>query len=184
MDSIDLWHGGSRWYGGAEIRPAKKDRYECGVGIYLTNQYLRAKSYAAGPGVTTRVKLAPRGEIRWLEDANLRLADILEFIHSFYRLRGRDQLIQYLSDNYPDAEFIPAPEFVNMCIEFSILAGKQGVEITHWLVEQGIDASLHTVDAGEQWVIVFNPRVIRKSETVPPSKVLGSDYSLPLVKNL
>jgi hypothetical protein len=62
-----------------------------------------------------------------------------------------------------------------------VLSGTPGVALGAWLAEQGVDASLHTVNAVEQWVIVFNPAVIERYRVVPASQVSLEQRSLPLV---
>ena len=39
-DTFQMYHGGSRWTSVPEVQPASKNRYEAGVGIYLTTHYM------------------------------------------------------------------------------------------------------------------------------------------------
>jgi hypothetical protein len=178
---IELWHGGRRWEGGPEVQPPKAKRCEAGPGIYLTNRYLRARDYARAGKVTTLVTL--RDEIRWLERAKLPLARLEAYVRGTPRFPKRERILARLA-RYGDEfgrEAFPVSIFVNACVNSDVLTGKQGVLLAQWLVEQGIDASLYTVDAQEQWVIVFNPAVIRRHEVVSASKVSLDQYALPLI---
>lgn len=178
-----LWHGGRRWEGGPEVQPPSGGRYECGPGIYLTNRYLRAHKYAKGGGVTTRVTLAD--DIRWLEHATLPATALLAYLRNTPRLRARKALVAdmlQLIAEHADATQVPVSYLVNLLVNRDALAGKQGVALANWLAEQGIDASLHMVNAEEQWVIVFNPKVIVRHAPVPAGRVTTSEYDLPLIR--
>lgn len=51
-DLFYMYHGGKRWhYIPTDVIPSAKGRYECGVGIYLTNYYETARKYAKGSRV-------------------------------------------------------------------------------------------------------------------------------------
>ncbi|KVP75582.1 hypothetical protein WJ96_07690 [Burkholderia ubonensis] len=177
-----MWHGGRRWTERPAVQPPKQGRYECGPGIYLTNQYERAKhKYARGNGVTTLVSL--KSDIAWLERKALPLQDMQEYIRQTRGFRKRDLLLAELDDSASrlGRELIPASYLVNLCVNNDVLSGSQGVSLAAWLVEQGIDASLHTVNLAEQWVIVFNPLVIEHYRAVPAALVSLEQYNLPLV---
>lgn len=180
MQSIQLWHGSRRWVGSPEIRAPKQGRYECGPGLYLTNRYLRARDYAKAGGVTTLVTL--RKEIGWLEKTKLPFDSVLSFIQDTPRLRNRADILEYFVANRAGSELVPAATLVNLCVNHEAVAGKNGVVLAEWLTAQGIDASLHRVNSQEQWVVVFNPKIIQRYEVIPASKVRLEDYELPLVQ--
>lgn len=50
-NTFQMYHGGSRWSTSPEVRPSKNNRYEGGVGLYFTNSYERARTYAKGSKV-------------------------------------------------------------------------------------------------------------------------------------
>jgi hypothetical protein len=179
---IELWHGGRRWEGGAEIQPPKPGRCECGPGIYLTNRYLRARDYAKAGGVTTLVAL--RDGIRWLEQAERPLAVLQDYVRTTPRFRKRDTVLADL-ERYAvrtGRNTVPVGNLVNLCVNHDVLSGNQGLQLAEWLSSEGIDASLHEVNGQEQWVIVFNPAAIRRYEVVSASKVTLAQYDLPLIK--
>lgn len=176
---MELWHGGLKWEGAPEIRPPKKGRYECGPGIYLTTHYLRARNYAKGGKVVTRVCLADA--IRWLEDAHQPLDIVVEFVNSLSGLKQRKALLDALHAvaERKGTPTIPLSSLVNLCINMELLSGKLGPKMAEWLVEQGVDASCHRPYGEEYWVVVFNPRIIKKHRVASARDVPVSDYVLP-----
>ncbi len=176
---VEMWHGGSRWDGDPEIRPPKQGRYEAGPGLYLTNQYDRARKYAKGGKVVTRVVL--KDNIRWLADARLPYHTLVEFVQSAPRMSAKKAILADLvrcKDR--EGDLLPVSRLVNLCINHEALAGKAGQHLAAWLTEQGIDADLHSPGHGEDWVVVYNPAIIRRFEVVPGSSIKG-DPSFPPV---
>lgn len=178
---IQLWHGGRRWKDRPTVKPPTKGRYECGPGIYLTNQYDRARKYAGRNGVTTMVSL--RENLVWLERKEISLQLMEDYVRQTYGFRKRDVILKDLEDSAYrlDRDQLSASYLVNLCVNHEVLSGKQGVFLADWLVEQGIDASLHVVNLVEHWVIVFNPEVIESYDVVSASKVALDKRTLPLV---
>lgn len=177
---IEMWHGGRRWTERPEVQPPKRGRYECGPGIYLTNQYERARhKYARGNGVTTLVSL--KDDISWLEQKSLPLQELEDYVRRTPGLRKREMLLEDLSESASRVgkNQIPVSYLVNLCVYYDVLGGNQGLRLASWLAEQGIDASLYNVNLTEQWVIVFNPAIIEGYRTVSAAEVSLDQYSLP-----
>ena len=177
---IEMWHGGRRWNERPAVQTPKQGRYACGPGISLTNQYERARhKYARGNGVTTLVTM--KDDISWLEQKNLSLQVLQDYVRQTRGFRKRDALLADLetSANRLSKDLIPASYLVNLCVYHDVLSGSQGVSLAAWLVEQGIDASLYSVNLEEQWVIVFNPAIIERYRTVPAAEVSLEQYKLP-----
>lgn len=182
---IQLWHGGNRWEGRPEIRPSKQGRYECGPGIYLTTHYDTARKYAKGGKVVTRVTLAD--DIRWIHRQKAPVQSLRDYVRSTSRFPRRadiladiDRAVERRSVNGAVTEFA-VETLLNLAINRECLDGQQGVLFAHWLVEQGVDAMLHRAYGQEQWVVVFNPDIIRRFEVVPASAVNG-DWDFPEIK--
>lgn len=171
---LELWHGGKRWDGKPEIRPVKAGRYECGPGLYLTTQYERARKHARGGGkVVTLVTLADN--IRWLEQARLPLAALMDWIDGARGLRNRAAVRRDMADAVrgSDPESVWVSFLVNLCVYHNAVPGNLGQELAEWLAGQGIDASLHCPGGDEDWVVVFNPAIIVKHRVVPGAEIKG-----------
>jgi len=177
---IQLWHGGRRWVGGPEIQPPRAGKYECGPGIYLTTRYHRARSYTGGSGVTTLVTLR---EPRWLEQRELPLAKLEAFVRETPRFRKRDAVLADLeaATSRLGRDTVPVSYLVNLGVNHDALAGNVGLQMASWLADQGIDASLYNAGGQEQWVVVFNPKIITEYRTVSASDVALDLYELPRV---
>lgn len=179
-----FWHGGKRWAGKPEVQASRQGRYECGPGIYLTNRYLTAKKYAAGGKVTTLATLVDN--VRWLQDAKLPLNELLDFIDTVPRLKGRAQVKADFEQRCVRREMsmtdlCPVEYLVNILINAESLAGNVGLVLVEWLVRKGVDASLYLAHGQEQWVIVYNPAVIVKHAVVSGSTVSLDTYELPRI---
>lgn len=171
MGAITLWHGGRRWDGAPQIRPSSPGRYECGPGIYLTTEYATARKYALGGGYAMKAEL--HSGIRWLQGARLPLATLIDFVTEAPRLRARSRVLRDLRDAAAShrADAVPAEYLVNCCVNNDALAGDAGPTLAAWLVEHGIDASMHSPRPGEDWVVVFNPAVIGSMRPVSASQI-------------
>lgn len=179
---IQLWHGGRRWDAPPVVQPAVRGRYECGSGIYLTNQYARARKYASGGGVTMLVEL--KEDISWLEHKRISLQLMREYVSQTRGFRRREAVLNDLAESSArlGSDLIPASYLVNLCVNHEVLSGGQGTQLASWLALQGIDASLHTVDAHEQWVVVFNPAAITRHRVVRAADVGLEQYTLPKIQ--
>ncbi len=179
---FQLWHGGRRWDGQPEVQPPRKGRCECGPGIYLTTRYERARKCAAGNGIATLVDLADN--ITWLEQKQLPVQVLQEYVLQTRGFRKRASVLADLeySAERLGRELIPVNCLVNLCVNHDVLSGEQGLNLARWLVEQGIDASLHCVNLQEQWVVVFNPAIIQRFKAVSAAKVTPEQRELPHIQ--
>ena len=177
---ITLYHGGRRWEGSPEVRAAKQGRYEGGPGLYFTTSYNRARSYAKGGKVVTRITIP--SNTRWLQDAELPVSELQDFIRNTSGIRNKDKIIASLSRSAErqQSDVIGVEQLVNLCINYEALVGKTGIELARWLVNHGIDAS-HQSMSGEDWVVVFNPSIIKNATVMDPSKLKSDDFDLPRV---
>lgn len=182
---IYAYHGGRRWEGGgAEIRPCRPGRYECGPGIYLSTCYTTAQRYAKGGGVVQLVAIP--ADVCWLEDTRVSLADAEAFISSRARLRNRDRVLDDLrrvADRQPAADgMLPAEVLRNLSVNHDILGSDHGPALAAWFVGQGIQASLNRQSGREDWLVVFEPQIMIAS-VLQPTDVDHSDPDLPTISD-
>lgn len=170
MRPIQLWHGAHNWQGPPQVRGARKGHAEAGPGLYLTTSYQTARKYARGGGATLRVTLD--ADLGWLEDATLSLADAVAFVQALRRCGQRTALVRdlraYAVRLAPrlGGDTIHASALVNLAVNADAAHGDNGVLLAGFLVEHGIDASLHLATSTEDWVVVFNPKKILGVERV------------------
>lgn len=158
---MQMWHGGRRWLGEPEIREPKKGRAEGGPGIYLTNKYFRATSYAKGGGVTTLVDL--KDDLVLSKGVDIEIDAVKEFLSGVSRLKNRKQLTKDLLFHVITEEprtTISGLEVVNLFVNWEAGTGQTGVELAEFLVEQGIHASLQHATGDEEWIVIHDPKAI------------------------
>ena len=154
------WHGSQKWAGHPEIKPSRKGCYECGPGLYLTNRRQTALKYSKGAGSLVHVGLAPN--ITLLQDVRFTRAQMQDALDSIPRLRQRALIEDDLDRSarrHPDDQ-LPAIYLVNLCVNHEALSGAAGPVLAQWLSDHGVDASLESKSGQEEWLIVFNPKVL------------------------
>ncbi len=162
-NTLKFWHGAQRWEGRAELRPSRPKSYECGPGLYLTNEVNTARKYAKGAGQTVLIELDP--SVCLLEDAHLTLSEMLEGLASLPRVKGRKEIQEGLTRaavRHPDGQ-LPACYLLNWCVNNDALGGDSGPALARFFVSKGIDASLYSRPGDEDWVVVFNVDKVRKA---------------------
>lgn len=161
--TLKFWHGAQRWEGRAELRPSRPKSYECGPGLYLTNDLSTARNYAKGSGQTVLIELA--ADVVLLEDRTLSLAEMLAGLDSLPRVRGRKDIVAGLTqaaERHPNGQ-LPACYLLNWCVNNDSLGGDSGPALARFFVSKGIDASLYSRPGTEDWVIVFNMDKIKRA---------------------
>jgi hypothetical protein len=179
--TFKVYHGGKRWSRIPEqLIAAKKNRYEANVGIYFTNFYNRARQYAKGSNVVQLVEI--NKNFRNIKDVKLNLTSTIKFLNNLSGLRRRSELIEILKDNAArrNVDYIDAYVLNNLIINLEIGAGKIGLELSKYLVDNGVDANVENKSNGEFWLIVFNPSIIKKISVVNPAKIdKNFEFELP-----
>jgi hypothetical protein len=164
-DTFTMYHGGKRWSLTPDsLQPSVKGRYEGGVGIYFTNSYDTARKYAKGGNVVHTVEM-------------------INFVKTVSGLRKRNDIVKDIlaySQRTSRTE-ISGEVLNNLIVNHEAGSGRPGVEIAKFLVSKGVDASLQNQSGEERWLVVFNPKILKKITVVNP-KNIGSDseFMLPM----
>ena len=169
-ETFQMYHGGKRWSMlPDELIPASKNRYEGGVGIYLTNKYETARKYAKGSRVVHIVDIDKN--YRDIKGKELQIEDVVEFVKSVSGLKHKKEIIQDLISNSKrlNRPYVHADVLNNLIVNYEAGAGNVGLEIPRYFISKGIDASLQNQSGDEQWLVVFNPKIIQKFSIVNPS---------------
>jgi hypothetical protein len=153
---IVLFHGGHRWQGPPDLRPARKGTHEHGPGIYLTTSAATARKYAKGGGSVMRMELD--ADLGWLEESKLTAQSMIWFLESRPRLRARDAVVADVEAcvRRMGTDDLPAAVLVNLMVNHGAITGDHGPALARFLAERGIDAS-RVRQGDEDWVVVFNP---------------------------
>ena len=184
-----LYHGAQRWEGAPEIVAHRKGHAEHGPGIYLTTSHETAARYAKGGGSVYRMELRPG--VRWLQDAKLDKGPVLRWMKGLSRLRGKEKLVAGVERvTARTGDTFPAEILVNQFVNEGASSGQHGPALAAFLVANGVDASLTSPPLfggsggahGEDWVVVFNPDVLRSVTRVPAREVgKQAPFDLPRV---
>lgn len=186
-----MWHGGNRWDGSAEIRPAKKGRAEWGPGIYGTTNYFRASQYAKGGKVTQLIEFEPR---LFLSEAAIGLDTLAEFVKANAPRSKQADILERLENAASrnkldgrqllgDGPMAHADVIVNMWVNTDLAHGQRGPALSAFLSELGIDAhtdrSMGMSGTPEYWTVVFNPDAITRHVVIPSASVAEETWYLP-----
>ena len=176
-----FYHGAQRWEGPPQIVAHRKGHAEHGPGIYLTTAWQTAVKYAKGGGAVYRIELSP--ETRWLEGARLPLAETVAWVRGLPRLRGKSDIVDTLSRtaDRTGRDTLPAFVLVNAFVNRDVASGQHGPSLAAYLVAHGIDASL-VQQGAEDWVVVFNPGIVRSVRRVSAAEVSAEGFAFDLPK--
>jgi hypothetical protein len=185
MKNIQVWHGSQKWDGVPEIRPCRKNKYECGPGIYTTTSLDTAAKYSRGSGRILKFTLDEN--IKWLETAQIPLDDIAHFLLQSRHIKKTKQLLTDLHNTYERRSHLeqnglyPLSYLVNLSIDNECLSGQGGIELAEFLVQNQVDASLHKSTRTDDWVVIFNPHKIVKIEPISKSEIDWLNDRLPTI---
>ena len=173
-NTFKMYHGGKRWSRiPSELYSHKQGRYECGVGIYLTNDYNTARKYAKGSRVVHLVEVDKN--FKELGDIKIPLTEILDFVKNLSGLRHKSEIITSLTNNAArmNTDYVRGDILNNLIVNYEAGAGNVGIKISNYFVSRGADAKFELQSGDEYWLVVFNPNIIKKVTVVDASKVNG-----------
>jgi hypothetical protein len=182
-DFVKVYHGGAKFHRvDARINKPKSGRFESGVGINTTTRYETARRYAAGNKVVNLFYLDKN--LKLVEDIQVEPQLIFQFVRQYIGSgkRGK-QLIEDVK-NYLQrtgkTEY-PLNFLINLGVNYQ-LGGKLGLYINDFVVEMGGDASLYHQSGEEDWLIIHNPKIIKKIIHTRPSDIGLDDRLLPRIR--
>lgn len=179
-ESLVFYHGAQRWEGPPQIVAHRKGHAEHGPGIYLTTSWTTASKYAKGGGSVYRIEVSP--SVRWLEKTDLPVEETLHWVKSLPRLRGKSDILASLERLSARVGKLPASLLVNAFVNNDAASGANGPALAEYLVNHGVDAS-HVLQGDEDWVVIFNPKVIEKVTRLSAKDVgEGFAFDLPRVR--
>lgn len=177
---IEMYHGGNKWYSEPELRPPSKGRYEFGPGIYFTNNYETAKKYARGSNVVQLVKIDRN--FKDMKSVSLEMNAVLDFLKNNIPPKNRKNIqadiIRYSERSGKTS--IPLTVINNLIVNWESGAGQIGIEIANFYAQSGADAVVESRSGDEQWMVIFNPKIIKKYEIVKDVPV--DRYLLPKIQ--
>ena len=182
-NTFPMYHGGNKWLSQPEIRTSKKGQYEGGIGLYFTTSYETARTYAKGGKVVTKAHI-DKG-FNSIDKVNISLNSMVEFLKSLPRLKNKNEIIDRINA-YSDrlnSTNIPASVLNNLIVNYEAGSGNNGIKVNQFLVDNGVDAEVQS-KSNEDWLVVFNTRIIKDYEIVDVKKLSIDDYNLPLIRNL
>jgi len=185
-NTFKMYHGGKRWsFIPTEIQPSAKNRYEAGVGIYFTNYYDTASRYSKGGRVIHLVDIDKN--FTKIDDVSVEVNEFVKDIKNISGLKLREKITQDII-NYAtktNKTSVPLSVLNNLVVNYEVGSGQVGVKIANYFASKGADANIEQQGAGEYWLVVFNPKIIKKVKIVDQSKVSEPDYliSLDFLKN-
>lgn len=180
---IVLWHGSQKWTPPPQVRAPKKGQAEHGAGIYTTTHYQTARKYAAGSGVGVQLWLKP--SLTFIEEMNVNAAMLLEVARKIPRLRSRDAILSDIDEcalRSRDGQTVGLNVLVNLAVNHNAMFSSAAQDITAFLVEQGCDASLYNRSGQEDWLVIFNPKIITGYDLRPAKTIDIGEYELPQVR--
>ena len=179
---FQMYHGGKRWSRiPSEIIGSAQGRYEGGPGIYFTNSYETARQYAKGSRVVHLIDIDRN--FKDISDISVPLGSAIEFVTNCREMSRKNIILDALKINAArmSRNVIGLDVLNNLVVNYESGAGKVGIRVANYFVENGGDASVYNKSGDEFWLIVFNPSIIKKISVVNPSKI-NSDFQFMLPK--
>lgn len=178
---IQMWHGAHHWESPFEVRAPRGKHAEHGAGLYLCCHRQTAQGYAKGGG--NLVHAVVDKKMRWLEDVTVTLEVLLDAARAIPRLRRRDDILRDIEQAGRRRNgTLGLNVLVNLAVNYDAMVGQPAVDISRFLVEQGADASLYERYGGDDWVVVFNPSVLKRTRIILACDAHLYPYDFPSVR--
>ena len=116
-----------------------------------------------------------------LKNVKVGIEEIFSFLDNLSGLKHRNDIkqdIKNFSERTQRSE-IPLTVLNNLIVNWAAGSGEIGKEIAKFFVMSGADAILDDQSGSEQWLVVFNPKIIKKYEVV--KNVPIEQYMLPKI---
>ena len=178
---MSFWHGGN--LDDTSMRPQKKGRFEYGAGLYLITRYEVATKYAKG---SRKLYLVTVEQGTDAHTSTIEFEAATKFVSSYIIKRMQPQVMTYIESNIERVGHLSADSFNAMVLNSAGLQARNTVELSQFLVNQGIDYELINNPFG--WgqavmMVLYNTRKINSVEQVmSKDKILMFD--LPTKFNL
>lgn len=160
-----LYTGTVVWEGKPIIRESRKERVAHGPGLYFTTSLETARKYAGGPRTVLRVEVdEPR---IWLEDAIAPTDDLIDWVNARAGMRKKREIVADILRNAKRTEPLigagmsRVSALVNLMVNHEAITGSHGPALAEFLVSLGIGASHVKQANGEEWVVLFDPSLVR-----------------------
>lgn len=165
-DKFVFYHGGNL-DSYSDFINMKKDRYEFGPGLYLTNHYSTAAKYAKGSRKLYKVTVEKGLDIN---DAYLSSDDIEYVLNVFIPGSMRKEIRVRLERYIGDDGKIKASIVNNNILNSGKLTPKKATELQKYLVKKGIDYEIidNSFGWGETMMVLYNTRKIDSVERINP----------------
>ena len=119
-----------------------------------------------------------------IDKVSIGLGDMVEFLKNLPRLRNKNKMVERIAaySERLNSKYIPAGVLNNLIVNYEAGSGDVGVKVNQFLVDHGVDAEVQS-KSNEDWLVVFNPKIIKNHEIVDPKKLSIEDYNLPLIRS-
>lgn len=178
-NKIYVWHGGKKLDSHPEIRQHKEGKYEAGPGFYTTTKYSTAFKYAKGGGATFLMEIS--SNIKLANDVNLSVDDTIDFLKNCSGMKNKNKLVEDINEYYERNKKFPANVFINLVVNWRVGAGKIGISIAAFLAANGVDASIERQSSTEDWLVIYNPKIIKSFQKILAKNVTDDLYILPKI---
>jgi len=182
--TFQMYHGGKRWsFLPDSIQSGTKGRYECGVGIYFTNSYNTARTYAKGGKVVHLVSISK--DFKDIDDVNISSDKMIDFVKNVPQMSSKKDIIRDIVSyiERTGRKELPLSILNNLVVNYQAARGSSGVSIAKFFVESGADATVQRQSGGEVWLVVFNPKILKSVKVVDPNDIRDEEqFQLPMDK--